>query len=56
VLDVFDTQGRFLGTIVPAFEFVESFPPVVRDERLYLLQRDSLDVPFVVGAPVPAMW
>jgi hypothetical protein len=56
VLDVFDTQGRFLGTVVPAFDFVARFPPMVRDERLYLLQRDSLDVPFVVGARVPAMW
>lgn len=56
VLDVFDATGRFLGTVVPAFDFVPNFPPVVRDERLYVLQVDSLDVPYVVGAPVPAMW
>jgi len=55
VLDVFDSRGRFLGTIEPGFDFAENFPPIVRDDRLYVLQVDSLDVPFVVRAPLPAI-
>lgn len=45
-LDVFAPDGRLLGTIdIP--RHVDRLPPYVRDDRLYLVVTDSLDVEYV---------
>jgi len=55
VFDVFAADGRFLGTVDPAFPFAAHFPIVIRHGSLYALQTDSLDVPFVVRARLPEL-
>jgi hypothetical protein len=41
--DVFDTEGRLVGTVAAPSRF-RSVPPYVRDNRLYIVVADSLDV------------
>lgn len=41
--DLFDPDGRWVATI-PAPERDRSVPPYLRDDRLYLVTRDSLDL------------
>jgi hypothetical protein len=47
--DVFDRDGRFLGivTLPPRFQ-----PRVVRENRIYGVQKDELDVPYVMVVEV----
>ncbi len=44
--DVFDREGRLLGTL-PAPERSDRVQPFVRNEHLYLVRTDSLDVQHV---------
>jgi hypothetical protein len=45
-LDVFAPDGRLLATMdIPAH--AERVPPYIRDDRLYLVVTDSLDVEYV---------
>lgn len=45
-LDAFDAEGRLLAT-VPIPDRLERVPPYVRDDRLYLVVTDDLDVEYV---------
>lgn len=51
VFDLFDPDGRFLGTVRLPFALWMSVP-VVRESRLYAVTRDDLDVPYVVRARI----
>lgn len=51
VFDVFDPDGRFLGTVQLPFPLWMS-APIVRDGRMYAVTRDELDVPYVVRARI----
>jgi hypothetical protein len=51
VFDVFDPDGRFLGTVHLPFPLWMS-APVVRDGRMFAVTRDELDVPYVVRARI----
>jgi hypothetical protein len=46
--DLFDRDGRYLGTVEFAFSPASYIPIWVRNHRVYAVVRDSLDVPFVV--------
>jgi hypothetical protein len=46
VMDVFDGAGRLLAEL-HAPERLERVPPYIRDERLYLVVTDSLDIEYV---------
>ena len=52
VFDVFDGEGRYLGTIRLPFPLSTSPTPVVREGVLYGIVRDELDVTYVVRARV----
>lgn len=52
--DVFRDDGEYLASARVPAGTSSYFPPVVRGGRVYLLVRDSLEVPFVVGAALPA--
>ena len=43
--DVFDPEGRYLGTMTPPKDFV---PVLAQGEYLYGIQGDDLDVMYVV--------
>lgn len=45
-LDVFDPDGRFLGTVTGGGELMS--PPVIAGDMLYAVVRDELEVPYVV--------
>lgn len=46
--DVFDDEGRYLGVVRSPVGLREHAPWVVRDDRLYAVAFDELDVPYVV--------
>lgn len=51
--DVFTRDGEYVRSFRLDFDPEPYFPPRVRNERLYALVTDSLDVPYVVRAPLP---
>jgi hypothetical protein len=51
-LDVFDPEGRFLGTVRAPFRLDVDPAPVVREGVLLGVTRDQLDVPYVVRASI----
>ena len=51
--DVFDAGGTYLGSVRFGFEPNEYLPLRFRYGKLYALEQDDLDIPFVVRAPVP---
>lgn len=53
VYDVFDREGDHLATLALSFIPAPGLKPVVRNGRLYAATLDELDVPYVVGAPLP---
>ena len=53
VLDLFQADGTFVGTLALGVEPSEFFIPVVRHGNLYTVVPDELDVPTVVRMPVP---
>jgi hypothetical protein len=50
--DVFDPEGRYLGTVRLPFALSASPSPILRTGTLYGVTRDELDVPYVVRARV----
>jgi hypothetical protein len=52
VRDVFDPEGRFLGTLRLPFPLASFPPPIVRHGMLYGVVRDELDVAYIVAARV----
>jgi len=52
LLDVFDPEGRFLGTVRLPFQLAQSAFPVFRDSVVWAVARDDLDVPWVVKARI----
>lgn len=50
--DVFNPDGQFLGTIVAPFRLQTSPSPIVRDDLLYGIVRDEMDVQYVVRARI----
>ena len=51
-VDVFDGPGRYLGRIRLPFETQWGRLPIFRDEVLYTVTRDALEVPYVVRARI----
>jgi hypothetical protein len=49
--DVFDPDGRFLGTVNTPFQLSGS-DPIIRDDTLWGITRDALDVPYIVRAAI----
>ncbi len=47
-LDVFDPEGRYLGQVRSAAELSAFLPFLVRGDRLYVVETDELEVPYVV--------
>ncbi len=52
VFDVFDPEGRFLGTVRLPFVLSMNPPPIVRRSVLYGVTEDELEVPYVVRARI----
>jgi hypothetical protein len=52
VLDVFDADGRYLGPIHLPFPVSALPPPIFRDDMIYGVTLDELDVPYVFRARV----
>jgi hypothetical protein len=50
--DVFDAEGRFLGTLRLPFALARAPFPIVRDGMLYGVTEDELGVPYVVRASI----
>jgi hypothetical protein len=50
--DVFDRDGRFLGTVRLPFALLQAPTPVARGDTLYGVVRDELDVSYVVVAAI----
>jgi hypothetical protein len=46
--EVFDPEGRYLGTVRPPHELEGSPLPLFRSDAIHAVIRDSLDVPYVV--------
>ena len=53
--DVFDAEGEYLARVRMPPDMHPYIPFVIRRGRLYGVVRDSLDVPYVVAGPVPAL-
>ncbi|MBW3554753.1 MAG: 6-bladed beta-propeller [Gemmatimonadetes bacterium] len=52
VHDIFDPDGRFLGTVTLPFPVDRSPAPIVRDGTFYAVTQDSLEVEYLVRARV----
>lgn len=52
VFDVFDPEGRFLGSVRLPFALSMYPPPIVRGSVLYGVSEDELEVPYVVRARI----
>jgi hypothetical protein len=52
IFDVFDPEGRFLGTVTLPFALSMNPPPIVRQSVLYGVTEDELEVPYVVRARI----
>ena len=52
VYDVFDPEGRFLGTLTLPFPLDDTSIPVIRDGAMYAVSEDELEVPYVVRARI----
>ena len=52
LLDVFDPEGRFLGTVRLPFPIAQSPFPVFRGSVVWAVTRDDLDIPWVVKARI----
>ncbi|NIN51107.1 MAG: 6-bladed beta-propeller [Gemmatimonadales bacterium] len=50
-VDVFDPSGRYLGTVRLPFRFSRPYP-VIRNDTMYAVTTDLLDVPYVVRARI----
>jgi len=51
-LDVFDTDGRFLGTVELPFRLADYPDPIVRGDYMIAVVEDELEVPYVVRARI----
>lgn len=51
-LDVFDPEGRFLGTVEAPFRLARLGIPAARGDTLAALVLEELDIPFVVRATI----
>ncbi|HLL45403.1 MAG TPA: hypothetical protein VK399_01795, partial [Longimicrobiaceae bacterium] len=47
-IDVFDPQGRYLGEVRSDRQITPYRPMTVRGDRLYTVETDEMDVPYVV--------
>jgi len=52
MVDVFDQEGRFLGSLRLPFVRSTMVPPIFRDGRVYTVIHDDLDVQYVVRARI----
>jgi hypothetical protein len=52
ILDVFDHDGRFLGTVELPFRLADYPDPIVRGDYMIALVEDELEVPYVVRARI----
>ena len=52
LLDIFNANGQFLGTVVAPFRLQQSPLPVVREGVLFGVVLSDLDVPYVVRAKI----
>lgn len=50
IIDVFDPEGRFLGTVTLPFRPASSPAPLIRGSTLWAVTLDELEVPYVVRA------
>jgi len=50
--DVFDPAGRYLGTVRVPFPLSSSPAPILRNDVLYGVTLDEMDVPFIVKARI----
>lgn len=55
IFDVFDRGGEYLGAVRLGFQPDTYRPPRIRNDRMYFLVLDSLDVPHVVRTSVPPL-
>ncbi|MGH7502651.1 MAG: 6-bladed beta-propeller [Longimicrobiales bacterium] len=51
-VDVFDREGRFLGTIALPFVVSRNPAPIFRDGLMYAVTQDELEVPYVIRARI----
>lgn len=51
VVDVFDPEGRYLGSIDLPFQLTRPYP-VIREDVMYAVTRDEMEVPYVVRARI----
>ena len=52
ILDVFDHEGRFLGTVELPFKLADFPDPIVRGDYMIAVVEDELEVPYVVRARI----
>lgn len=52
LFDVFDPDGRFLGTLRTPFPLATYPVPIIRDATIYGITEDELEVPYVVRARI----
>jgi hypothetical protein len=52
VLDVFETDGRYLGRVTLPFPFSPYQPVVIRRDRFYAVVEDADGVQYVVRAKI----
>jgi hypothetical protein len=52
ILDVFDREGRFLGTVELPFRLADYPDPIVRGDYMVAVVEDELEVPYVVRARI----
>ncbi len=52
ILDVFDPNGRFLGTVELPFRLADYPDPIVRRDYMIAVVEDELEVPYVVRARI----
>jgi hypothetical protein len=52
LLDVFDSEGRYLGRVELPFAMQRYPLPIFRNGRIYAVTRGDLDVPYVVSARI----
>lgn len=53
ILDVFERDGTYDGSVRPAFRPASYMPLRIRAGRMYAIVRDSMGVPYVVRAALP---